>query len=171
MNSGKLLAVLKRNKNVRLTIATAALLITSLVTQAIASDILRVIAVSLVVGCAFVLPVLIIVSIFSVAKQWKNSKSAGYIPQEEPQIAASYYGKRALFSLLLAVPGVVVSIMLSSMAKNGASGTEFIAFGLLPLFFLVPASVVGSILFTIAYLVKKHKENKEPFSTPQNSLK
>ncbi len=160
--SVKKIDIIRANKNVRYSLIIFCILVVTFALQYYIDGFLGVVFLSLFVGCIFVLPIIVTISIFSLIKQTREIKQIGYI-KETPRTNAIYYRKKAFVCLILAlILGIVIiisQISLSSQANRGDSGTEFVAFfGILPLLFLLIASTVGSILFALAFVIQRRKE-------------
>jgi hypothetical protein len=69
-----------------------------------------------------------------------------------------------IFGFLTIAPVIVYAVIMASlvkMAQDGASGTEFIAFALIPLLLLVPVFLLVDIILAIIYLVKRKPRGKK----------
>jgi uncharacterized membrane protein len=82
------------------------------------------------------------------------------VPQPKREINANYYGKRAAWSLVLALPGIAIMLAFILAPNNDSSGFAA-AFILAPVvllsFFALPISVV----YAIAYLVKNNLQRRK----------
>ncbi|MDB5168459.1 MAG: hypothetical protein JWO55_717 [Candidatus Saccharibacteria bacterium] len=69
-----------------------------------------------------------------------------------------------IFGFLTIAPVIVYEIIMAGlvkMAQDGASGTEFIAFALIPLLLLTPVFLLVDIILAIIYLVKRKPRGKK----------
>jgi hypothetical protein len=111
----------------------------------------------------FLLPILLIASIVSVARHRKEIANIQYPTTPIPLLAEKNksinYKKRFIWCLVLAVPGLCIYLFTTISANSGDSGTEFIALIFWPLLLLSLVAVPAAVVYGLVYLLKKNKSH------------
>lgn len=109
---------------------------------------------------AFLTVVLLIVSVFSVAKETRSSSQAIELKPEVLPGSASYYKKRFIWSFVISIPGFAMWITAALTTGNGQGGGEaFIVF--IPLMMLSFVMIFAMLIYGVMYLYKRKKESDQ----------